>query len=480
MTDESTNAESFGEMTRLDEELSAYLDRELSPEESRQVEQLITSDATVRQRLRDLEMSWEALDQLHSTPLGDRFTHTTMEMVAMAANEDVAATSAALPARQRRRWLMAVVALLCAGAAGFAVAAMLRPDPNRRLLDNLPLVEHLEQFRQAQSLDFLKRLAAEHLFGDDVAFYPPTEPRTPPAEETISERRARILKMSDTEREDLRRHFEQFLALDASQQHQLRYFRDKLDRDPQAAELEAVMERFHKWFSSLPTYRWAELLSLGPEERIKRIKFLVDEQTQKFSNQDFAGLRHWIDQYVARHGEEVFLRSLPEESRRALERMPPEKRKRAIVAMLLTWRGLLQNTQDLADLRNGLTPTTRDRLAALPPDEQRQMIADAVRQWVRPQMAGKSKYPWAMIDDADLARYFEKALTFEQRDRLLALPAEDMQRELRQMYLSRAGSGNVTSDHWPGRTGKHPQQGSGGPFTDRPKHTGLDANSNHP
>ena len=44
------------------------------------------------------------------------------------------------------------------------------------------------------------------------------------------------------------------------------------------------------------------------------------------------------------------------------------------------------------------------------------------------------------INDQDLARFFEKDLTDQQRDHLLSLPNEDMQRELRQLYnMSKRG-----------------------------------------
>jgi len=60
------------------DELVAYLDGELPPEECRMVEDRLASDEEYRQQLRDLDLAWEALsalppatvdDSLHARPL---------------------------------------------------------------------------------------------------------------------------------------------------------------------------------------------------------------------------------------------------------------------------------------------------------------------------------------------------------------------------------------------------------------------------
>jgi hypothetical protein len=458
MTDDSANADSPAEVSPLDEELSAYLDGELPPEQSRQVEQLLAADVSVRRRLRSLEASWGALDELHSTPLDDRFTQTTMEMVALAAHDDVVATCAAMPQQRRRRWKLMLGALLVAAGAGFALVALLRGDPDRRLLEDLPVLERLEQYRQVRDLDFLKRLATEHLFEEDHTagsdlVAPPATLRTEATEETLPQRRQRVDALSSAEKEELRRRWELFESLEPAERQRLRDLHRELDHDPRSAELRTVMERYYKWFAALPPFRRAELLSLGTEERIKKIKSLVEEQSQKLRPQDLAGIKSWIEQYAARHDDSPLLQNLPEKSRRILDKMPAAERKQMIGMMLLTWRGPPPNAQDLADLRASLTPETQQRLEAKSPAEQWQIIAEAVRQWAHEKMAKSGmKSPFAMVDDVELARYFESGLTFEQRDRLLTLPADEMQRELRQMYLTRSHNSDGT-DRWPGRVG---------------------------
>ena len=73
----------------LDEELVAYLDGELDAEAGRRLEQRLADDATARSALRGLQVSWDALDELDQADVGQDFTRTTLEMVAVRATKDV-------------------------------------------------------------------------------------------------------------------------------------------------------------------------------------------------------------------------------------------------------------------------------------------------------------------------------------------------------------------------------------------------------
>jgi ferric-dicitrate binding protein FerR (iron transport regulator) len=169
MSQEQSNAAPQPENSSLDEQLVAYLDGELSPEESRSIEALLASQPEVRRKLQGLERSWELLDQLAPTPIDEAFTRSTMEMVAIAAADEVALSQAALPRVRRRRWLLGACGTLVAAGLGFVTGILLWPDPNRHLLEDLPVLQHLDEYRQVQDFRLLKRLADEHLFDEERA-----------------------------------------------------------------------------------------------------------------------------------------------------------------------------------------------------------------------------------------------------------------------------------------------------------------------
>ena len=90
-------------------------------------------------------------------------------MVALAAEQEFRAQQAAAPRQRRWRGLWGGAAALVAGLVGFYAVAKVWTDPNQELLRDLPVIEHLEVYRQAGDFDFVRRLNDEGLFTDDAA-----------------------------------------------------------------------------------------------------------------------------------------------------------------------------------------------------------------------------------------------------------------------------------------------------------------------
>jgi anti-sigma factor RsiW len=156
---EETSPERQG--PNLEERLVGYLDGELDAAEATRIEQALAADPRVRRELWQLERSWELLDELPRTEVDDSFTRSTVEMIAVRAEADLAAAQAQLPKRQRRaRWL-AIGVLLGAAAAGFLAMAAVSHRANQRLLEDLPIVEKLDQYRDAEDIEFLRLLKAQ-------------------------------------------------------------------------------------------------------------------------------------------------------------------------------------------------------------------------------------------------------------------------------------------------------------------------------
>lgn len=157
----------LAEKPTLDEELVAYLDHELDEEASRRIEQLLAVDPQVRDKLHQLERAWDALNELHRAEVDEQFTQSTLEMVAVAASGELEAVRHQTVRRRIRHWLGGTAGLLAAGAAGFLAAVWLWPDPNEQLLRDLPVIEHLDQYRQIDDIEFLRLLHEEGLFAQE-------------------------------------------------------------------------------------------------------------------------------------------------------------------------------------------------------------------------------------------------------------------------------------------------------------------------
>jgi hypothetical protein len=426
----------------LDEELVAYLDGELDAESGRRIEALLASDPAVRRRLQSLERTWDLLDELDAAPLGEPFTQTTLEMVAVAARQEVEKSRAEAP-RRRRRWLLGVGAgLLAAIAAGFLAVALHNPD--RQLLQNLPLLENLDEYRQIGSIDFLHRLRDEKF-----PFATSAKPSAS-AEESIAARRQRVEGMGLDAKEQLLRGEDRFAASPPAEQQRLRRLYEDLRDDPDSKRLRAIMHAYYEWLRPLPAVTWAELAEGETEERIALVKKHVHEEEQRDGGwrpdaKDLAALRSWMDDCAARH-EADFVKSLPtDKDRKQFSDRDKAIRHQMMVGFLhWQWQILtpgklppLMTTEDLARLREKLSPEARKQLESKKPVQQWRMAATWMRQGFRRAFEERRlRGPLSQDDDERLEEFFEK-LSDAERDRLLAMPGEQMQWELQRLFLTR-------------------------------------------
>lgn len=158
-------SESFANLQPdVHELLVAYLDGELDAEAARNVEERLASDPVLRMEMQRLDRAWHMLDALETEPVDEQFTRTTLEMTVAAAEEELQQEEAARPRRRLKRALLSCVVVALAAAGGFLGVRLALPDPNRRLLEDLPVVENLEQYRAVGDIEFLRALHRERLF----------------------------------------------------------------------------------------------------------------------------------------------------------------------------------------------------------------------------------------------------------------------------------------------------------------------------
>jgi hypothetical protein len=109
------------------------------------------------------------LDGLERQQVDETFTRTTIEMVTVAEEEQLDRQRAEAPRRRRRRWLIAGGGLLAAALAGFLGVALLRPDPDRQLLEDLPLLIDYDEYNQIDDVKFLQLLHEQKVFSKDAS-----------------------------------------------------------------------------------------------------------------------------------------------------------------------------------------------------------------------------------------------------------------------------------------------------------------------
>jgi hypothetical protein len=296
------------------------------------------------------------------------------------------------------------------------------------------------------------------------------------AEESFEERRERIEKLSPAQKQDLLDHQEKFDKLDRKEKARLRDLSRELDEDPRGPELRLVMQRYYDWLKTLPPYQRAQLRELPPEQRVKRIQALLDDQSRKavrgeswgelarresragdspgapkrparrLDPADMEGLFAWMDDYTKRHTDQMLanLQSKDQERvREELKRVHDPVRRQELLGWIWLWwqldnRGKPPSfgDEDLANLRLRLSPATRERLESRPPAEQWRMVSGLFTSFMlRQHSARQAGVPVQSATEKELANFFEHELTPQQRESLTNLSGDEMQQALWRMYL---------------------------------------------
>ena len=121
--------------------------------------------------------------------------------------------------------------MFAALAAGFLAVMLFAPDPNRQLLQDLPVLENLDEYRQIGDIEFLRMLRDQGLFAKESGELPDPVTAEP---ESLARRRQRIESMGPSKQEQLLRIEERFTELDRDQQQQLRTLHQAIQQSADA------------------------------------------------------------------------------------------------------------------------------------------------------------------------------------------------------------------------------------------------------
>lgn len=148
--------------------LVAYLDGELAPEENEELDRVLVRSHTARREVDLLTRTWEMLDALPRPQVPGDFSTRTLERIETEAVQE----------QLRGEWWVrrgrrAAVSL--AWLASVALAATIGfltlnwwPSDSRALLEDLPLIEELDQYRAVGDIEFLKELHQVGEFRSDL------------------------------------------------------------------------------------------------------------------------------------------------------------------------------------------------------------------------------------------------------------------------------------------------------------------------
>ncbi len=109
------------------------------------------------------------LDTLGRTEADDDFVHSTVEMVAVQGRrrgqdaEDAEPSASGISA-----WVALVAACWPRRPRPISSFSSRLDEPNRELVRDLPLIERIDEYRNVDSVEFVKQLQQEGLFAAEV------------------------------------------------------------------------------------------------------------------------------------------------------------------------------------------------------------------------------------------------------------------------------------------------------------------------
>jgi hypothetical protein len=465
------------ELELLDEQLVAYLDGELDDATARGLEERLARDTRVRDRLRELSGSWDLLDALPRATLDDKFARTTVEMVSLAASEDLASEQLRAVARKRRRWMLGAICTLAAAMIGFAAFMFAFPDPNADLLAELPLVENLDAYDAVDSVDFIRQLNAAGVFGDEAVELPVQTEAEPSAgavgalDDDLDARRARLLAMDTTQKQELRRKFDRFQASGEEKKAELRKFDRELRGDPEADRLLETLRQYHNWLLMHSPLERSDLQKMPAEDRLARILQLKREETDRLvaglsnderklfdlgplTDKDLKAVFDWSHEMVLRQKNEI-LREAREHERDWVESAPDKQEEsRRLFMVAMRSRGGPPKVTDVPEadwdaLLAKLSPVTRSELAKEGPEKPKQ--AAVLHRWVVGTMQARFAARASVTRD-DLIKVYNEMDSNVKRG-MADLPPEDFYRRLMREHMLQQGK---EQGPWWGRGDKPP------------------------
>jgi hypothetical protein len=426
------------------DEIVAYLDGELAPQDCRRVESRLATDEEYRQELHELDRAWDALDALPAPTVDDGFARTTIELACVAAEADLTDNAAAEKVANRHRKWRWVAAGVAACVFGFLAGNALIPHRNGELLADLPAIHELNVLPYVENVEFLRRLAAamppEQFVKDEQTFdrnVKELESANSPSFETRREWIQFLPAERKAELADRTRTFDDLEPASEEREH-MRKVMDDIREAKDAPELQKTLVAYGQWLSrhtgGQQERLHEQMRGLPVEEQVAVVqKTIGADEEQRY--------RHLTLDEAEKFRQEIIQMAMARRpgfmAGRKGDRGTKSDDQRARQATMVAIRELFQEKDNnkRAEMEerliSKLSPDSQAHFKSLaksprPYDRARQMAI-----WVREAMDPR-------VEPEELEDFFasEDKLLPDKRQELLDKPRAKMEAELKYLYFS--------------------------------------------
>lgn len=156
------------------ENLTAYLDGELDEKLAAEIEHKLTRSEVARRDVEIMSRTWDMLGMLPRASASGEFSRKTMAVAQQAEEPVLLEKAQRLAVGGRRLALLAGwgVAICLAASVGYRITNKLIPDDSRLLVEDLPIIENLDNYREVGDIEFLRQLQTSRVFQEEAAHVP--------------------------------------------------------------------------------------------------------------------------------------------------------------------------------------------------------------------------------------------------------------------------------------------------------------------
>lgn len=433
------------------EELVAYLDGELPPDDCRRVEDRLAADDDYRQELRDLDQAWEALSSLPTTSVDDGFARTTIELACVAAAEDLSHRTARATAETRRRSRWWIAAGVVSAVMGFVMMRALAVHRNNAVLADLPVIGQANVLTQVADADFLRQLSSavsvNELVKDEPAFKRDLAAFASANAESLGERREWVNSLSAEQKANLAERARAFEELrhTPEEKKRLRTLTNDIRGADDAEALQSTLVAYGQWLSRHTPGQQEqlrdELSGLATNKQVDVIQKIVrreDEQAARhLSPEDVKTLRDELLQLAQKKKSELIGKMPPGRERERIANQETTNVGQALIVLHAALRSDENGDATIDNLINKLSPAANEhwkKLGRWRRDARRLQLWQWIHDALQPKWTPQDLERFFVSERNDLGD--KKALTNDEKARLLEMPRAKMEAELEQRYLS--------------------------------------------
>lgn len=303
-----SNQVDYPEMNDLDEQLTAYLDGELSREDSKELESRLINDESLRMRLAELRKSYELLDELPETPYDQRFTQSTIEHVIRDVRGGQLPEAVPTPMVRPASWFAKnarfMLTLAAVAATAIFAAMAIRSVESTRQLQEMGIVSNLSGLKDVYELDIATKLSDEAFAVECLKEYlADFYVTTPPVD--LRQRVDWIASMSPVQQAKLEGDLDSLRRMTPESRSRYEAIQKKIEERPDSEQIQDTVRVVGLLMDTLPPFERRDLNGLKGQTRFQYIKSQVYFYAakhyfiHKLSTQESDAINEWSDQYLA-------------------------------------------------------------------------------------------------------------------------------------------------------------------------------------